>query len=649
MEPFIDESINSPLLEDYLRGSEAAKYDAVLFLPYLYGIVVRGIEAFPGRAHLLPCLHDEAYARLPRIEDAVHRAATLLFNSEGEAELALRIYGPGILHKSHVIGTGVALPTNGVAASGFAGSYFLYLGRRDETKGVDFLVEAFSQYRRGGASAFSLVLAGPGAKSYHDPAHGIVDLGFVDEGTKRTLIRQARALAQPSLNESYSRVIMEAWRERVPVIARGECLATSIAVHRSGGGLVADGLAEWAAAFSRLETAGSEEFEEFGQRGLAYAAVHAEWSRVIERFRDATGIGSDARPPKRGKRVDQVIESMAYGDAISDYAHTLQAHLQTQGHDGTIYARVIHPRVLEEARPLWAAAFSASDALVYHHSIAFNEIEMIRSAPGQKALIYHNITPARYFRDYDFAFAEHLERGRAQLAELAGTFKVCAADSEFNARELRDLGFQNVNVVPVPVNFSRFDVTPAQIPIGGDGAQWLFVGRVSPNKGLRPLLEAFEAYVCLDPFARLILVGAYNPGDRYFQELAKFVFERSLEANVVFAGVVDEATLTAHYRNADLYVCLSYHEGFCVPLVEAMFFDIPIIASANTAIVETLGDSGILIDPDADPVEIAVMAREISTDDALRKRIIESQRNRRRSFLPERIMPIVDAFIAEIA
>ena len=650
-EAFVDESINSPQLEAYLAGKAAATYDAVVFLPYLYGVVIRGIDAFPGRAHLVPCLHDEVYARLPRVEDAIHRAATLLFNSEGEAELALRIYGPGILHKSHVIGTGVAHPANGTASNGVNGPYFLFLGRRDETKGVDFLVDAFGQYRERHSSSYSLVLAGPGNTSYHAPERGIIDLGFVDEDTKRGLLRHTRGLAQPSLNESYSRVMMEAWREQIPVVARAECLATAIAVQRSGGGLVAESATDWANAFQRLEMATAEELADLGQRGSAYAAIHADWTQVVERFRVATGLNAPAHSPSRGNRVDQVIESMAYGDAISNYARTLQAHLESQGHDGTIYAREIHAGVFDAAKPLASATFSPSETLIYHHSIAFNDIDRILSAPSQKALIYHNITPADFFRDYDTVFADHLERGRAQLADISGAFSACAADSEYNAHELRELGFKNVTVVPVPVNFARFDVTPVDVPKSekGDGARWLFVGRVSPNKGLRALLEAFEAYVCLDPLARLVIVGAYNRGDRYLRELATYVADRSLDAHVFFSGVVDEAMLTAHYRNADLYVCMSEHEGFCVPLVEAMFFDLPIIASANSAIVETLGDSGILVEPGADPVEIALTAREVYTDSHLRRRIIESQRNRRAAFLPERILPIVDAFVGGIA
>jgi glycosyltransferase involved in cell wall biosynthesis len=648
LEPFIDDSINSPGLEDYLRGSEAAKYDAVVFVPYLYGVVVRGIEAYPGPAHLLPCLHDEAYARLPRLEDLFHRAASLLFNSEGEAELALRIYGPGILHKCHVIGAGISLPAGDAPSVPMSEPYFLFLGRRDATKGLDFLIEAFKLYRQSSRSGYSLVLAGPGNNPYDDPEQGIRDLGFVDEGTKRALLRQARALVQPSVNESYSRVIMEAWREGLPVVARAGCLATATAVDRSGGGFVAEGLDSWCETFSRIELANSEELKDLGRRGLAYAALHSNWDNVVEQFRFATALSGPAIVRPRGKRIDQVVETMAYGDAISDYARSLRSHLRALGYESDIYARIILPRVAAEARVISPEALAAAQGLIYHHSIDFNDLETILSAPTSKALIYHNITPAHFFRDYDAAFAGHLERGRAQLSLLADTFKLCAADSRFNADELRDFGFEEVTVIPVPINFARFDITPAPISQMSDGPQWLFVGRISPSKGLRQLLEAFEVFACLEPAARLILVGAYHPADRYYQELMKLVIERHLEANVVFAGIVDEATLTAHYRSADVYVCLSEHEGFCVPLVEAMYFDVPIVAAAKTAIVETLGDSGVLIDG-MDALETAALVREVLSDGGLRARVIDSQRRRRTAFLPENVFRDVDAFVARIA
>lgn len=646
-DPFIEQSITSPAMESHLRGS-AARYDAVVFLPYLYGVVVRGIEAFPGRAHLLPCLHDESYARIPRIEDAVHHAATLLFNSDGEAELALRLYGPGILHKSHVIGSGIPPANGAVGSAGVEGDYFLFIGRRDPAKGLDFLVEAYSRYRRDRSGTHSLVLAGPGSASYHDPARGIVDLGFIDEGTKLALIRRARALVQPSLNESYSRVLMEAWREEVAVIAHAGCLATSTAVRRSGGGLVADSVEDWSDALARLAGAPPDELAGFGRHGRAYAAEHADWSRVIERFRQATGLDAPAKAPRRGKRVDQVVQALAFGDAISDEVRFLRNRLERNGYESLTHARFIDPLLGAEARVIDPATIAGADAIIYHHSIAFDDIATVLSADAKKALLYHNITPPEFFLEHDVAFAELLARGRAQLAELPGAFDVAGGDSEFNTDELRQLGFRNARVVPLAVDLSRFDVTPRPLFDSHDGTRWLCVGRISASKGIRRVLEAFEVYVTIDPRAHLTLVGSYDPSDPYYQSLARLVLERSLGTHVTFTGKVDAPALTAQYRNADLYVCMSEHEGFCVPLVEAMYFDVPILARAGSAIDETLGDAGILIAPHADAFDVAALAHQVTTDQTLRVQIIESQRSRRPAFLPDRVLPAVDALVAEI-
>ncbi len=185
MDAFIEESINSPLLEDYLRGSDAAR--TTPSSSYLISTESSSGDSKHSLETRTSCRACTTRSTLVchGSRDAVHRGRRFTFNSEGEAELALRIYGPGILHKSHVIGTGVALSLNGVASRGVDGPYSCFWGRRDETKGVEFVIDAFSQYRDRASSSYSLVLAGPGTKSYHDPKRGIIDLGFVDEGTKR--------------------------------------------------------------------------------------------------------------------------------------------------------------------------------------------------------------------------------------------------------------------------------------------------------------------------------------------------------------------------------------------------------------------------------------------------------------------------------
>lgn len=632
---FVEDSINSPALEEHLRDAQDA-YDAVLFLPYLYGVVVRGIEAYPGKAHLLPCLHDEAYARIPRIRGAIHRAASLLFNSEGEAELALRLYGPGVLRKGVVIGSGVDEPAAAVGTLPVRPGFALCLGRRDETKNVDMLVRAYESYRRASSAPLALVLAGPGTRSYSSVDGSIVDLGFVDDATKAALLAGARVLLQPSKNESYSRVIMEAWRRRVPVVAHAGCLATSMAVEEAGGGWLARDETEWARALQRVEQSSDEELAAVAERGAAYAAERSSWEGVVRALQTVLGFDApQVRPHCR--RIDQVLETLDFGDAISEYAISIRDRLRALGHESSIYAQGIGPLVVDRARRLEPAALSAAGALIYHHSIRSSALDRVLEVDMPKALVYHNITPSGFFRPYGDAYADLLDEGRSQLTGLPANFDVLVADSAFNALEIgTPESVAEVLVIPPLNDFARFDVVPDRAVLARPrrGARWLFVGRLAPSKGIRLLIEAFEAFLAVDPHATLNVVGKYVAGDPYVEELQDGLAYRSLARSVAFTGVVDDAALHAYYRTADVFVTMSEHEGFCVPLVEAMMFDVPIVALATTAVPETLGAAGILVEPPGDPFEIACVVRALLADAGLRTAVIDAQRRRRRGYYP---------------
>lgn len=640
-DPFIEQSINSRALEQHLRDAGTG-YDAVLFLPYLYGVVVRGIEAYPGPAHLLPCLHDEAYAYLPRIEGAIHRVASLLFNSEGEAELALRLYGPGILHKSVVIGSGIPPAPTERSPIELKSPYVLYLGRRDVTKNVDFLVEAFHDYRRhaNGEGSLSLVLAGPGNVSYADEANGIIDFGFVDDAKKVALLRDATALLQPSLNESYSRVLMEAWREEVPVAAHIDCLATATAVRVSEGGWLAGDVREWAGLIAAIEAAKPDDRKAIGRRGAAYASENADWSSVIERVRRRMFPTQPRLQRTVGKRrIDQVLPTLEYGDAVSDYAIHIQDALRMHGIESTIYAEAIGTRVADRARVFAddRGQDDHPDLVLYHHSISCASAQAVAVMATPKVMIYHNVTPARFFAPYRPDFAELLQVGREQTRELTRKFDRYVAVSQFNADELLELGAPEVTVVPLAVDFRRFDVLPDEAVLRRQkrGTRWLFVGRIAPNKGLLPLIEAFEAYLAVDGDATLAIVGTYDPADIYYRSLVDACQQLRVSGSVRFTGSVSNAELCAYYRSSDVYVSLSEHEGFCVPIVEAMYFDLPIVARDSTAVPGTLGEGGVLVSDGMGAVEIAALVELLRADESLRRRVLAAQRNRRAFFSPE--------------
>ena len=288
--------------------------------------------------------------------------------------------------------------------------------------------------------------------------------------------------------------------------------------------------------------------------------------------------------------------------------------------------------------PFARSHVAQADAVIYHHAIGSDLTRIVAQLPVPTAAIYHNITPAEFFRPYNPSFANLLERGRSELGEDLRDFDVLVGDSSFNAADLAAVGLKNAEVIPVIVDFAHFDTLPAELPAKPpDIAQWLFVGRIAPNKGIKRLLRALDAHVRANPAVHLTLVGRYDAADPFFAELQAIVELRGLAEYVTFSGVLSDAELLAMYERSDCYLSLSEHEGFCVPLVEAMYFDLPIIAAAATAVPETLGAGGLLVEAGAGSAEIAAIAMLVHADVGLRRRIIEAQRVRRAAFTPEAV------------
>jgi len=290
---FVRHSINSTALIDAIRsGSDG--FDAVIVLPYPYGLCLAAVAAAGDRALLVPCLHDEIYAYLPAVADAFRSAALVAFNTAGERRLAYRIFGPAIALKSIVVGQWVdrdPAPTAVDSVNGFTPDehrYLLYLGRRDETKNVDMLVESFATFRRRERmSALELVLVGPGRRSFADPRHGITDLGLVDNAQKAALLRNAWALVQPSVNESFSRVVMEAWAVGAPVAVNARCEATADVVAETGGGWTAATKAEWSAIFQALDRMPAVERDRVAACGRRYVEEQMPREHVLGRLERA--------------------------------------------------------------------------------------------------------------------------------------------------------------------------------------------------------------------------------------------------------------------------------------------------------------------------------------------------------------------------
>ncbi|MEQ9667145.1 glycosyltransferase family 4 protein [Coleofasciculus sp. G2-EDA-02] len=694
---FASENINSPKLLNYL-SRKSQSYQGFLFIPYLYGIILNGLPIVSSKAFLQPCLHDEVYAYLPEIATIFHQVKGLLFNSDGEAQLARRLYGAGIIPKNVVVGEGIEVsqdePLTNRKDKEYPERFILCLGRRDPTKNTHFLVKSYLRFKQNYPnSLLKLVLAGSGNQSFDHSEQGVIDLGVVDEPEKAALLTHCIGLFQPSRNESFSRVIMEAWFYGKPVAANRDCLATAMAVEVSQGGWLAGSEGEWAELFAKVDQMAEEELLSYGTRGQAYAKENAVWDKVIERYQVALGLStlrpvrvchfepSDSgvknltrcfptwslfskvvkgwvnpdkssvtcsethtpvkqhlQPTRRGKlkEIHQLLPNLAYGDAISNHALTIRDYLRRCGYQSDIFVRYIDERVAHEAKLFKPNDISEQAGIIYHHSIGSELTDYAIAHPGSKCLIYHNITPAEFFRPYRPEFAQLLEKGRAELKQLAQSFPLSVGDSAYNAAELAAVGFHQPGVLPIAVNPSKWDM-PADATLMEqlqDGkSNLLFVGRITPNKCQTHLVESFYHYLTMDQQARLILAGWGDANDPYYCHLLDRIQELGLNDYVVVSGLVSETQLLAFYRTAHLFWSMSEHEGFGVPLVEAMWFDVPVLAYKSSAVPETLGEAGILFTTKDDLVQVAALAKLLVKDWRLRKTVLNAQQKRRDSFL----------------
>ena len=648
---FCSENINSSQLLNYLKNHQN-QYQAFLFIPYLYGPILKGLPLVGNRAFLQPCLHNEVYAYLPQVANIFHAARGILFISEGEAQLARQLYGPGIILKSIVAGAGVEAGQHYDEAISKIGElsvkqerFVLCLGRRDAGKNTDLLVRAYAAFKQQHSdSNLKLVLAGPGTASFNGSVPGLIDLGLVEEGEKEALLGNCLALFQPSQNESYSRVLMEAWFYGRPVAAHRNCLATAIAVESAKGGWLAKTEVEWVELFAELDRSPEEQLAKYGAKGQAYAKENAVWDKVIERYEAALGLSTEpvavaAQPRGRTfQEIHQLLPNLAYGDAISNHALAIREYLRSCGYKSDIFVRYVDEQVAREAIIFQPKRINPQSGLIYHHSIGSELTDYAIAHPGAKCLIYHNITPAEFFLPYRPEFAKLLEKGRAELKQLAQYFPLSVGASAYNAAELAASGFHQPGVLPIAVDPQKWDMRAdaALMQKLQDGkANLLFVGRLAPNKRQEHLLEAFAHYLTMDREARLILVGYGEVSDPYYRHLINLIQKLDLSRYVMLTGQVNNDQLLAFYRTAHLLWSMSEHEGFCVPLVEAMWFDIPVLAYKSSAVPETLGEAGLMFTSKDDLVQVAALAKILVRDEVLRAKIIKVQRQKRNSFLPE--------------
>lgn len=352
--------------------------------------------------------------------------------------------------------------------------------------------------------------------------------------------------------------------------------------------------------------------------------------------------------------IHQFLPGISYGDAISNQALQLQVIIRSWGITSEIYSvsRHINPRMQKYCHDYrqHQERNNRENVAILHFSIASEINHYFRSLPDKKIVIYHNITPPIYFQAINKRIASELESGRKELTSFSDVPDMAFAVSEYNRCELEKLGFKKTAVLSLTLDKNKFSRKPNPRiieEIGKSCINFIFVGRFVPNKKFDDVILVFNHYnKHINSNSRLFLIGSYAGTETYHHYLRSLILQLRLRSAFI-VGHVNLDDLLAFYKLADIFLCMSEHEGFCMPLLESMYFDIPIIAYAKAAIPETLGDAGILVKRKKYD-EIAEMAHLLVEDHALRERVVERQRERLEYFSTQLVEEKLRKYIGEI-
>ena len=331
----------------------------------------------------------------------------------------------------------------------------------------------------------------------------------------------------------------------------------------------------------------------------------------------------------RRPRVHQILATLGYGDAIGNEVLGINRALRAAGFASDIIVETADPR-LEHLTVDYRDAvgeLGPDDLLIHHFSLGSRASRTAFALPSRMMLVYHNITPPEYFLGVHDQLVRQCYHGRRELLPYRSRCELALGDSEFNRQELEALGFPETAVLPVVPDFSHLSAPPdwrVASQFDDERVNLLFVGRMIPNKRIEDLIRIFHAYrTRINPHSRLLLVGSQGGFEKYVSSLYGLIAELDTP-DVHFTGHVTNEELAAYYQVADLFLCASEHEGFCVPLVEAFHMRIPVVAYASTAVPSTMDGGGVLYE-NRDPLHVARIVDAVLSDDALHDRVLASQ------------------------
>lgn len=332
--------------------------------------------------------------------------------------------------------------------------------------------------------------------------------------------------------------------------------------------------------------------------------------------------------------VHQFVPVLAGRDAIGRHTFAVRDVLRAAGYESEIYAEELRPEVLGQARSVDALVRGDDDWLLYQCSTGSDRGAHLADHGEPVVVNYHNITPAEFFMPWEPLVGREMINARKQLASVVPRSRGAVADSSFNAAELVALDCPRVEVAPILLDLTDLDRAPDRVTAArleghkeAGGSDWLFVGRIAPNKAQHDLVLALAAYrKTVDPNARLWLVGS-SSSHLYQRRLNDVIHDLGLQGAVHLVGSTSSSELNAYYAAADVFVCVSDHEGFCVPVLEAMHRGVPVVAYHAGAIPETLAGAGLCLSSKR-PLDVAGGVARVLGDEALRQAMVVKGRAR---------------------
>ncbi len=344
--------------------------------------------------------------------------------------------------------------------------------------------------------------------------------------------------------------------------------------------------------------------------------------------------------------VDQFLHALSpSGDGIADYVRAIQNYLRKQGHQSNIYVHDTLPQTAHETLPLQSYQPDQGGMILFHYFFETPLVNHFIKHHLRVQLLFHNITPPKFFAEYDNAVYQSAIRGLEQLHNLIPCTDYAVGNSKFTESELRQIGFKHTGtfILDIPHRFKNITPEPILVP---SNHFLLFVGRLATNKRAEDLIKLLWFCRQLEPELELYLVGSstWTP-PTYIAYLQQLLIELQLETGVHFCGHVTQSELATYYQTARVFVSMSEHEGFGIPLVESMFHDLPVVAYASTAVTEVVEDAGILIRHKRFE-EWAMLLYHLMKNESLRQTIIKAQRQRLLDYSEEKFEQAIERIIA---